>query len=262
MIPSTSYRVLTVILAMTLLSIPAIFACIGVANNSPLPSRDEQLAAVPAFPRRLDDWGRLPAQIERYLNDHFGLRRQMITAWAVIVHRWLQNGNSAVQIGYDDWMFFRTEDTVGQSAGYLMRHSEVIETADTIRRISDKLSSEGIRFVFAPTPNSATIYPEHLPAWARKPRGAQTEYDLLLKELKLRNVPTLDLRPALSAAKQGGKLYYQHDTHWAPRGTLVGFNTVAVARLACGHSQGVNSADGETGWRPRPYPRTAADRRA
>jgi hypothetical protein len=50
----------------------------------------------------------------------------------------------------------------------------------------------------------------------------------MLDALAARNVRTVDLRPALRAARTTGPVYYQHDTHWAPRGAVIGFNLVAA----------------------------------
>jgi hypothetical protein len=220
-----------VLLFASVLAIP-LLSQILLRTEQAAPRAAEALAPAPGFPNQLLEWLTVARRTDEYLRDHFGLRRQMIDARAVIAHRWLRNGNAAVQIGRDDWMFFRYEDTVRQSAGLLLREPRVKETADTIARIRSSLSDIGVRFTFAPTPNSATIYPEQLPEWARN-HSRPTEYDLLLKEVAARGVATLDLRPVLRAAKQAGQVYYRHDTHWTPRGTLAAFNAMAVAT---GHS--------------------------
>jgi hypothetical protein len=86
----------------------------------------------------------------------------------------------------------------------------------------------GIRFLVASPPNTATIYPEELPSWARN-QGKTTEYDLLLTELSKRGVRAIDLRPVLRAARAEGGIYLRHDAHWAPRGALTAFNAIVEA---------------------------------
>jgi hypothetical protein len=110
----------------------------------------------------------------------------------------------------------------------VLREQRVRETADTIAEVRDVLASKGIKFIFASPPNSATIYPDMLPEWARN-HGERTEYDLMLKALAEHGINAVDLRPPLRAARMEGSVYFQHDTHWSARGAVVGFNSVAAA---------------------------------
>jgi hypothetical protein len=117
---------------------------------------------------------------------------------------------------------------VAQSAGELVRRGRVAETAATIAQIRDALEARGIRFVFASPPNSATIYPDMLPKWARN-NGRVTEYDLLLNEIGAYDIHAVDLRPALREARATGQIYYHHDTHWTDRGIIASFNALTAA---------------------------------
>ena len=47
--------------------------------------------------------------------------------------------------------------------------------------------------------------------------------------LAARGVETVDLRPALIAARTGGNVYLMHDTHWTDRGALAAFNAIVEA---------------------------------
>ena len=77
-------------------------------------------------------------------------------------------------------------------------------------------------------PNSATINRDRLPGWtARTP--LVTEYDLMMKALAARNVPALDLRPALLAAESRYPTYRRTDSHWNKFGALVAYNAVVAA---------------------------------
>ena len=154
--------------------------------------------------------------------------REMTHAWSVVVHLWLRSGSTLVQVGRDGRLFFRGDDMVRQSAGLLVRELRIIETADTINAVRAARRPLGIRLIFAPPPNSATIYPDLLPPWARN-LGRLTEYDGLLAALAARGVQTVDLRPPLRAARAKGAVFFEHDTHWSPRGALAGFNAIVAA---------------------------------
>ena len=87
-------------------------------------------------------------------------------------------------------------------------------------------------------PNASTIYQDDLPVWAQT-HGRDTEYDRFLRELVAHNVKVVDLRPAVSAARASGDVFYRQDTHWTFRGAIAAFNAVV-------------EADGRPAWRIDP----------
>lgn len=189
-------------------------------------------AAAPAMPRGWLEWLTFPARVDPWLRDNFGLRRQMIHAQALVAHWLLGSGNDSVLIGKRWQLFYRNEGAIEQSAGLLIREALVRQTADVVRQVDATLAARGIPFIFGVAPNSSTIYRDLLPYWAR-PGDRTTEYDLLIAALRERGVSTLDMRPALRAARQDGRVYFRYDTHWNPAGSLAGYNAVV---LAMGHN--------------------------
>jgi hypothetical protein len=145
----------------------------------------------------------------------------------------LSSGNSSVLIARDGWMFLRlvdyiNVDSVKQTAGLLRRDQQVIQTADMLAGMKDVLASRGARLVVASPPNTASIYDDYLPRWARSD-GQVTEQDFLLSALADRGVKTVDLRPVLRAERLHGRVYRAHDTHWTARGAVASFNAIAEA---------------------------------
>ncbi len=185
-------------------------------------------APAPEFPHELAELLALPPRVDAYLADHFGLRGLVIRGYSILAHAWIGNSTAKVQIGRNGWLFLRADDMVRQSAGLLVHHDRIGETADTIASIRDALEARGIRFVFASPPNSATIYSDVLPDWARS-QGRATEYDLLVAALAARHVPLVDLRPVLREARESGDVYFRHDSHWTDRGRIAAFNAVSAA---------------------------------
>jgi alginate O-acetyltransferase complex protein AlgJ len=140
-----------------------------------------------------------------------------------------------VLIGRDGRMFYLGDDMVRQSAGLILRDQMVSDVVDLLAQMKAELTRRGVKLLVATPPNSSTIYQDDLPVWAQN-RGTTTEYDLLLQLLADCGVETVDLRPALTAARTGGKVYLMHDTHWTDRGALAAFNAIV-------------EADGHPGWR-------------
>ncbi|HEY1943468.1 MAG TPA: hypothetical protein VGH40_15250 [Roseiarcus sp.] len=187
-----------------------------------------ELAAAPSFPVGFKAWIRLPEQLDGYFRDHFGLRDAFIRADALLSRNLHQNGNDSVLIGDNGRMFYLGDEMVRQSAGLVLRVQKVDEVADMLAAMKSALAARGAHFLVASPPNSATIYEDQLPIWARN-RGRRTEYDAFLDDLAARGVPAMDMRPALRAAREQGNVYYMHDTHWTPRGEVAGFNAVVEA---------------------------------
>jgi alginate O-acetyltransferase complex protein AlgJ len=185
-------------------------------------------AVAPGWPKSIAAFFAWPAAEDAWLRDHFGLRRAMIHAHSVIADRWLGGGTKYAVFGLDGWLFFRGQDMLSQSAGLLLREDQAVETADFLARLHASLAARGIRFIVGVPPNTSTIYPDHVPKWARN-EGRRTEYDAFLEALRARGVPAVDLRPPLREARRTHDLYYHHDTHWNSRGAVIAFNTMAAA---------------------------------
>ncbi len=170
----------------------------------------------------------LPGEIDAYLKDRFGLRRFLIRAHKDLTRPVLASGGGPVLIGRDGRMFYLGDEMVRQSAGLILRDQKVSDVADLLARVKAELARRGVRLLVATPPNSSTIYQDDLPVWAQN-HGRTTEYDLLLQLLADRGVKTVDLRPAVIAARTRGNVYLLHDTHWTDRGALAAFNAIAEA---------------------------------
>jgi alginate O-acetyltransferase complex protein AlgJ len=218
------------ILAFLLLAAPLVVGL--VAPDSPATVLREGRSLAPALhlPESGAGWLALPAAVDAYLKDHFGLRQTLITVHRELTKPMLGFGNDSVLVGRDGRMFYLGENAVRQSAGLLVRDRGVADTVDLLAATNRDLERRGIRFLVASPPNAATVYPDDLPDWARN-SGKETEYDLFVEGLAAKGVKVVDLRPVMAAARvEGqGQIYYRHDSHWAPRGALAAFNAIAEA---------------------------------
>jgi alginate O-acetyltransferase complex protein AlgJ len=192
-------------------------------------------APTPSIPRSWDGLTALPTEVDDYLHDRFGLRKQMIGWYANLTKRLLAEGDRLVLVGRHDRMFYLGDDAVRQSAGLLRRDLRVAESADFLGAMRDTLKQRGIRLMVASPPNAATIYQDDLPRWARG-QGRTTEYDLFIADLAARGIKAIDLRPIMWTVRSEAPAYFLYDTHWTPRAAIAGFNAIA-------------EADGRRGWR-------------
>ena len=92
--------------------------------------------------------------------------------------------------------------------------------------------AHGATYLVFFAPDKSTIYPEELPAGFPQPaRSAMTR---VLAALRAAGVLTVDVRPALSAAKPQGLVYSKGDTHWTDVGAYAAYRAVAAALRASG----------------------------
>ena len=223
------YRRYWAFVVAILLATPLVVGLVAPAGRSLSVNEARMLAPTPALPHTFAQWLSVPRQVDAYLRDHFGLRQLFLRGYGMIMNRALKNaGNPLVLSGTDGWMFYRGDGMIQQSAGIVRRDAQVASMADFLATMRTLLAARGIRMLAASPPNSATIYGDHLPLWAKN-RGQRTEYDVLMEDLAARGVPAVDLRPVLVAAEPQGQLYYKHDTHWTPRGAVAGFNAIVRA---------------------------------
>jgi hypothetical protein len=187
-----------------------------------------RLAAAPRVPWSSEDWHALPAELDAYLGDHFGMRQALIRAHKDLTKPMLGIGNDSVLVGRDGRMFYLGEEAVRQSGGLVLRDQRVSDTVDLIKAMNEELATRGIGFLVASPPNAATIYQDDLPNWAQD-AGRRTEYDMFLAGLATKGIKTVDLRPVMATARLGGPAYYKHDSHWTPRGALAAYNAIVEA---------------------------------
>ena len=226
------------VVAFLLVAMPLVVGLVWPDSPAAVLKEGRRLAPPPGKPGSGADWLGLPAALDAYLRDHFGLRQALIQAYKGLSKPMLGMGDDAVLVGRDGRMFYLHEDAVRQSAGLVLRDQRVADTVALFRAMKDELRSRGVGFIVAPPPNAATVYQDDLPGWAQN-GGRRTEYDMLLRGLAADGVKTVDLRPVMTRARAEGPAYYLHDSHWTARGALAAYNAIV-------------EADGRPDWRLDP----------
>jgi alginate O-acetyltransferase complex protein AlgJ len=220
-----SWRRYFALAAFLLLAAPLVVGLVRPDSPATVLKEGRRLAPAPLTPTNGADWLALPAELDAYLKDHFGLRQALIRAHKELTKPMLGMGDNSVLVGRDGRMFYLGQEAVRQSAGLVLRDQRVADTVALIKAMNDELRSKGIRFLVASPPNAATIYQDDLPGWAQN-AGKRTEYDLFLEGLAAERVLTVDLRPVMATARMEGPAYYRHDSHWTARGALAAYNAI------------------------------------
>jgi hypothetical protein len=185
------------------------------------------LAAPPTVPADARGWAVLPRRLDAWFADHFAWRGALVRSAFRLQARAGLRSSGALEVvrGKGDWLLLR--QGLLEAAGAKTDPAAARRYGAFVCRVQQEARARGARFLFAPAPSTVEVYPEAAPDWLG--RGRPTQPERVLQAARACGARTLDLRPAMLAAKAGGKLYQHHDSHWTNAGALVAFNAVAGA---------------------------------
>lgn len=191
-------------------------------------SEKRELEVFPKLPGSLAQWETFPGRFETAFNDHFGLRKLLLRLNSYLAMTQRFPARDVIQ-GKDGWLFY-----AGESALELYRNERQLSRIELeiwreeLSRRKAWLAARKVGYLFVVVPDKHTIYPEFMPAIPPR-RDRQSQYDQLVSMAQGNDIPILDLRPALRAAKAGGRLYLKHDTHWNNWGAYLGYREMMDA---------------------------------
>jgi hypothetical protein len=163
---------------------------------------------------------------DAYIEDHFGLRRELVRLNSLVRYRLGVSSTPKVVIGKDGWLFyaFAAEKILEQHTGADVFTPEELERWVAVMTANrDWLAGRGIPLFFVIAPEKSTIYPEKLPTYPRS-LGRTTRTDQLVERLKRTDLVLVDPRQALIEAKaRFPKVYFEGDSHWTQRGAFIAY---------------------------------------
>lgn len=168
----------------------------------------------------------LPKAVDAYLNDHFGLRGQLVRLNGLGRYKLGASSNRNIVIGRDGWLFYAypNEKILEQHTGInIITAAELQKWIQVMTANRNWLARRGIPFIILAAPEKSTIYPEKLPTYPRPP-AATTRPDQLAVRLRDSDLDFIDPRSALLKAKADGQqIYFQSDSHWTQRGAWIAY---------------------------------------
>ena len=111
------YRRIFALVAFCLLAAPLVVGVVAPDSPASVFREGRSLAPAPRLPTTGASWLALPAAVDAYLKDHFGLRQTLITAHRELTKPMLGFGNNSVLVGRDGRMFFLGEQTRASERG-------------------------------------------------------------------------------------------------------------------------------------------------
>lgn len=147
--------------------------------------------------------------------------------------------------GEDGWLFLNSEKLKNRKAGIRVNNASVQAFLRRAERLDAEQKARGGRFIVAPAPDKATIYPEFAPYAAGS--AATDSLDVFFTEAEARGIAHVDLRPTLLRERERGPLYGPVDTHWNRLAALIAYNAI-VEKLGADRAA-IEVADHFSGYR-------------
>ena len=223
------HRRIFALLAFCLLAAPLVVGLVAPDSPATVFKEGRSLAPAPRLPLTGASWLALPAAVDAYLKDHFGLRQKLITAHRELTKPMLGFGNEfgAYRARWAHVLSRRGDGASkrrpspsrpegGRRNGYARAHE---------RRASGAGNPLPGRHAAQCGRRSTRMTSR----FRRQNPGKPTEYDMLLANLAAKGVTAVDLRPAVKEASTKGPAFYMHDTHWTFRGALAAYNAIVEA---------------------------------
>ena len=160
-----------------------------------------------------------------YYRDHFGFRYRFIRWHNYALVKWLDSAPvTGIIFGKEGWLYFNQAnlEIIDDLRGNIpVSPTDLAKITFALEKRRDWLAQQNIRFLFVISPEKHSIYPEFLSEkYLFKP--GRTRLDQLVQHLNENSdLPFIDFRPSLLAAKKDDRLFYKTDTHWNDRGARI-----------------------------------------
>jgi hypothetical protein len=175
----------------------------------------------------LTEWAGFPHAIDEYVNDHFGLRSELITLNSYLRYRLGVSASPKVLVGDGGWLFYVSDPNWEFFRGKSrLSDAQLRQWLDRMEQHRAWLAARGIQFLILPVPLKETIYPEHLPYWLRREQ-AETQVDQVVRGAASRpGLCVIDVRQRLLDRKRQAAVYQAFDTHWNDEGGFVAYTAI------------------------------------
>jgi hypothetical protein len=143
-------------------------------------------------------------------------------------------GNNAVFAGHKGWLFFDEDASIAPSKNV---HREMAEKA---KRLADRFTKAGHRFIFMPIPDKLSLFPDYAPGILRRADQWSQAADMpqQLRSAFSGDPCFIDLWSYFTDYRQqhGDDFWCPHDTHWNSKGGMLAVRQI-LDRLKPGLAQ-------------------------
>ena len=217
------------LLVCAMLCVPGTVLVLHSHNSDADETENAENRVLAEFPQlHLEDGSlnkEVTTQFESWFSEHFGLRGNLVTAYSDLTRKLFGvSTEKDVIIGTDDWLYY-TPSVPDATGVRTLSDTEIRHMVHNLSLVNSYAASKGTKLFFAPAPNKASIYPEHLPKRYLH-TGEKNNLDAFCEELSKTDIAICDWRSGLrNAAAQPNayQLYHKTDTHWNGDGAMLGY---------------------------------------
>ncbi len=179
----------------------------------------------------LDFLDPFPQEFEKYYNDNFSLRNQLVRLRSSFIINTLHQSPmpDKVIFGKGDWLFL-VKNELSEYRGTNLFSKDTIDiiTKELLKR-KDYLKTKNSKLYIVVAPTKYSVYPEYVPDYVDV-INKTSRTDQIITALQKSGINTLDLRPELINAKKHGIIYYKTDNHWNNMGAFYAYKAI-IKRL-------------------------------
>lgn len=218
-----------VVLFLVLIALPLAVNLTG-RDGADAAAENRELAAFPAVNGSLKSWLAFPNGFSHWFEDHFGFRAALVRWDAAVKLFGLHvSPSDSVIVGKHGWYFYADDGSLEDYAAESPMDAGIEHAwRETVTRADRFVRAHGGTYVFTIAPDKYVLYPEEMPGTIRRV-GDVRRMDQVFAVLKPTGIATVDVQPALAAAKARERLYEKTDTHWNDRGALVAYQQLIGA---------------------------------
>lgn len=222
-------RVGYALLVCAVLCVPGTVLAMHSRNSDPAETENAENRVLAEFPPLHLEDGSLnkdvTMQFEAWFSEHFGLRSNLVTAYGDLTRKLFGvSAEKDVIIGSDDWLYY-TPSVPDATGVQTLSDTEIRLMVHNLELVNRYAAAKDTKLIFAPAPNKASIYPEHLPKRYLH-TGEKNNLDAFCEEIRKTDITLCDWRSGLrnaAAQTDARQLYHKTDTHWNGDGAMLGY---------------------------------------
>jgi alginate O-acetyltransferase complex protein AlgJ len=232
-VPEQVHRVANVVLVtlfLAAISLPLGATIAGFDGADP-GAEHRELAVFPTMDGSWSSIAGFGGGLSRWFDDHFGFRSRLVR-WYGESRLFLLgvSPSAAVIKGREEWFFYGDDNSIEDYVSDApMAADGMANWRAAVSGAGDWLRARGIAYVFTIAPDKYVVYPEEMPTSIARRTGSESRTDQVYEALRGSRVFSVDVRPALFAAKAHERIYQRTDTHWNDRGALVAYQAIVDA---------------------------------
>lgn len=163
-------------------------------------------------------------EFEKYFNEHFAFRNELIFADAKIQTCVFGVSNvDTVTYGKEGWLYYTStlDDYLGQNR---MSERQIYNIAHNLSLVRQYVEGKGSDFILTIPPNKNTLYGEYMPYYDSYIVDQTHNVDLLAPKLQELGIPYANLFELFRNKDE--ILYLKRDSHWNMKGAVMAYNCI------------------------------------